>query len=122
MTRFENELSGNLGAFWKKQAEQELERVAADFEAGKITIDENGVARNCIGRALMDDMIEKLRYITDKVDAEATRAARAEANAAFIEDYRKNHKPSAEELNEMRAAFGPGSTVVDIISGARYEF
>ena len=122
MTRFENELSGNLGAFWKKQAEQELQRVAADLEAGEITIDENGVARNCIGRALMDDMIEKLGYITDKVDAEATRAARAEANAAFIEDYRKNHKPSAEELNEMRAAFGPGSTVVDIISGARYEF
>ena len=56
MTRFEQELSGNLGAYWKASAEKELERVRADFEAGKITVDENGVARNCIGRILMDDI------------------------------------------------------------------
>ena len=34
--------------------------------------------------------------------------------------YRKaqaNHKPSAEEVFEMRAAFGPGKTVVNIITG-----
>ena len=122
MTRFEKELSGNLGAYWKASAEKELERVRADFETGKITVDENGVARNCIGRILMDDMLEKLTYITGEADAEATRAAREEETAAFFEGYRKanrNRRRSAEELHEMRAAFGTGTTVVDIITGER---
>ena len=32
MTRFEKELSGALGAYWKKEAEKELERVKKDLE------------------------------------------------------------------------------------------
>lgn len=122
MTRFERELSGELGAFWKKNAEQELAKVKADLEAGKITIDENGVARNCIGRALMDDMLEKVEHLTDKADREATRAARTEENEKALEEYRRNQrKATAEELAEMRAAFGEGETVVDIITGRRYS-
>lgn len=120
MTRFERELSGELGAFWKKDAEKELARVKADLEAGKITIDENGVARNCIGRVLMDDMLEKVQHLTDKASAEATRAAREAENEAFLEEYRKNYQgPTKEEKAEMRAAFGEGETVVDIITGQR---
>lgn len=122
MTRFERELSGELGAYWKGSAEKELARVREDFNAGRITIDKYGVARNCIGRVLMDDMLEKLSYITDKVSAIATREARAEENAAFFEEYRRNQKPAtAEELSEMRAAFGEGETVIDIISGRTYS-
>ena len=120
MTRFERELSGSLGAYWKASAEKELEQIREDFEAGKITVDENGVARNRIGRILMSDMLEKLTYITDKVDAEATKAAREAETDAFLESYMKaNHRRSAEELSEMQAAFGTGTTVVDIITGER---
>ena len=120
MTRFERELSGELGAFWKNSAEKELEKVKADLESGKITIDENGVARNCIGRVLMDDMLEKLLHITDKASKGATDAARKAETAAFLEEYRKNYEgPTEEEKAEMRAAFGEGETVVDIITGQR---
>ena len=120
MTRFQRELSGELGAYWKSSAEKELEKIREELETGKITIDENGVARNCIGRVLMSDMMEKLSYITDAADEEATRAAREEETAAFLEGYRKaNRKRSTEELSEMRAAFGTGTTVVDIITGER---
>lgn len=120
MTRFERELSGELGSFFQKDAEKELARVKADLEAGKITIDGNGVARNCIGRVLMDDMLEKVLHITDKASAEATRAARQAETAAFLEEYRKNYEgPTEEERAEMRAAFGEGETVVDIITGQR---
>ena len=122
MTRFERELSGALGAYWKASAEKELEKVAADLAAGKITIDENGVARNCIGRVLMSDMLEKLSYITDEVDAEATTAAREAEVEASLAAYRRNARPaSQEELNEMRAAFGEGQIVVNILTGQRYE-
>jgi len=118
MTRFMKELNGDLGAFWKAEAEKELARIKEDLEAGRITIDENGVARNCIGRALMDDMLEKLSLVTDKANTSATEAARAAENAEFLEEYRRSRKPhSAEEIAEMRAAFGPGTKVVDIITG-----
>ena len=118
MTRFMKELNGDLGAYWKAEAEKELARIKADLEAGQITIDENGVARNCIGRALMDDMLEKLALVSDKADRSATEAARAAENAEFLEEYRRNRKPhSAEEIAEMRSAFGAGTKVVDIITG-----
>ena len=119
MTRFEKELSGTLGAGWKASAERQLEKVRKEFEEGKITVDGNGVARNRIGRVLMDDMLEKLTYITDTVDEEATKAARAEEVSRSLEAYRKNHRTSEEEKAEMRAAFGTGNTVVNIITGER---
>ena len=120
MTKFEKELSGALGAYWKKSAEEELQKVREELEQGLITIDENGVARNRIGRVLMSDMLEKLTYITDEVDAEATAAARAEEVQRSLAAYRANAKPaSEEEKNEMRAAFGEGQTVVDILTGER---
>ena len=120
MTRFERELSGALGAYWKASAEKELDEIRKDLEAGKITIDENGIARNCIGRALMSDMLEKLTYITTEVSIEATNEARAEECHRAAESYkasRKAHGYSQEELNEMRAAFGEGARIVDAITG-----
>lgn len=118
MTRFEKELSGELGAFWKKNAEKELETVREELASGEITIDEAGVARNCIGRVLMDDRLEQLLMITDKADAEATRAARAAEVKNVLEAYRAEAKaPTEAEKAEMRAAFGEGETVVNIITG-----
>jgi hypothetical protein len=41
-----------------------------------------------------------------------------------LKDYRKrqrNVKPSNEELSEMRAAFGEGTEVVNIITGRRTQ-
>lgn len=120
MTRFERELSGALGAYWKNSAEKELEEIRKDLAEGKITIDENGVARNCIGRVLMSDMLEKLTYVTDAVDEEATKAARDEEVTRSLAEYRRNAKPaSEEELSEMRAAFGEGQTIVNILTGER---
>ena len=121
-TRFQRELSGDLGAFWQRQAEAELERVKADLDSGEITIDEAGVARNGIGRALMDDLLEKLILVTDKADSAATRAAREAEVQADLESYRAARKaPSAAELAEMRAAFGAGTKVVDVITGEEIQ-
>ncbi len=120
MTRFEQELSGSLGEFWRKEAEKELAKVKADLESGRITIDEFGIARNCIGRVLMSDMLEKLLLVTDRVNAEATKEAReAEVKKTITEykEFRSKEGYSEEELKEMKAAFGPGTKVVDILSG-----
>lgn len=118
MTRFEMELSGALGAYWKKEAQKELDRIKTDLLAGKITIDESGVARNCIGRVLMSDMLEKLAMVTDRVSVEATTRAREQEVAESLAEYRKNARPvTEEERMEMRATFGEGATVVNILTG-----
>ena len=122
MTRFEKELSGALGAYWKKEAEKELARVEKDLEEGRITIDENGIAKNCIGRTLHDDMLEKVAMVTSKVNVETTRAARDEETAKAIEAYKASYTgPSEEEMFEMRAAYGKGTTVVDIFTGKKIK-
>ena len=122
MTRFEKELSGALGAYWKKEAEKELSKVKKDLKDGKITIDENGIARNCIGRTLHDDMLEKVAMVSGKVNVEATRAARDEETAKVIEAYRASYTgPREVDLFEMKAAFGTGTTVVDIFTGKKIK-
>lgn len=120
MTRFEKELSGALGAYWKKEAEKALAKVEADLENGNITIDKNGVARNSIGRVLQNDMLEKVAMVTDKVNVEATRAARQQETAKVINSYKASYKgESPEEMSEMVAAFGTGTTVVNVLTGTR---
>ncbi len=119
MTRFERELSGMLGAFWKQNAENELTRVKADLDAGKITVDNQGVARNCIGRVLMDDMLEKVAMVTDRVNVEATKQARSFEVSKTIENYKRNVRMTAENHCEMQNAFGKGTVVVDVIAGKR---
>lgn len=50
------------------------------------------------------------------------KAKRAEETAAFVAEYRKAQKGrrvSAEERAEMRAAFGRGTTVVNILTGRK---
>ncbi len=122
MTRFMRELNGSLGAYWQRSAEKELEAVKADLASGKITIDERGVARNCIGRVLMEDLLEKVALVTDRVDTEATKAARAAEVERELAEYRASYKgPSAEERAEMRAAFGHGTKVVNVITGDEIE-
>ncbi len=120
MTRFKMELSGMLGEFWKKQAEQELQKVKSDLDSCRITIDGDGVARNCIGRALMDDMLEKVNLVApDCVNVSATRATYAAERDEALRRY-ASREIGTEEMHEMRSAFGAGTTVVDVLTGRKY--
>jgi hypothetical protein len=50
--------------------------------------------------------------------------ARDEQTQKALSDYRKamkNWEPSGEEMAEMRAAFGPGATMVNIVTGKRFK-
>lgn len=125
MTRLQQELSGKLGgengAYWKREAEKKIDKVRKELEDGEITIDENGVAYNCIGRVVVEDVLEMLTYVTDKVNVEATKKAADAEFDAFLTEYRKNARPATgEQLAEMRAAFGPGEVVVDVLTGQEY--
>jgi len=120
MTRFQQELNGLLGVYWIKNANKTIAQVKSDFIKGAITIDENGVARNCIGRALMSDMMEVLETAGCLTSYEklATIAAREDEVGKTISRM-KIQKESEEEIYEMQTAFGKGTTVVDIITGKK---
>jgi hypothetical protein len=68
----------------------------------------------------MDDMLAAwlvLGVITN-AQADETSKARAVETAEFLAAYRANPPQlTAEDLAEMRAAFGPGETVVNVITG-----
>lgn len=115
-------LNGEFGSYRKEQAEKELETTRAALKHGNIIIGITGVGRNCIGRALSDDVLEKVAMVSDEIDIQATRQAYAEEVAADIKAYRENYAPpSREELLEMQAAFGIGTTVVDILTGTEIQ-
>ena len=120
MTRFEREISGSLGAFWKKNAEEEVRKAVAKADA-QATVDADGAVRwNSNGRYLMDDFCEKLEYAGYAFSREATAAKRDAQNAESLAEYRRNDKGfSREELAEARAAFGEGTTVVNVLTGKK---
>ncbi len=120
MTRFEREISGSLGAFWKKNAEEEVRKAAAQADA-QATIDADGAIRwNSNGRYLMDDFCEKLEYAGYSFSRKATAEKREVQDAESLAEYRRNNKGlSGEALAEARAAFGEGTTVVDVLTGKK---
>ena len=87
-------------------------------------VDADGAAKwISSGSYLSADVVEKLTFAgADFFSAEATAAKREAQTAAFLDSYRRNYKgPSAEERMEMEAAFGKGTTVVNVITGKRIK-
>ena len=123
MTRFERELNGSLGAYWKSSAEKEIRKMEERQINGEIFFGADGVVRwKGNNRVMPKDCREILSHTAyrDLFSEEASRAAEDAETAAFLESYRKNYKgPSEEEKTEMRAAFGTGTTVCNIITGER---
>ena len=118
MTRFKREISGALGDYWKKDAEERVERYVAQANEDA-TVDEDGaISWKCNGNYLMDDFCEIVEYARYNFSRLATAQKRDKQNDEFIAEYRKNYNgPTEEELYEMRAAFGEGATVVNILTG-----
>ncbi len=118
MTRFEREISGSLGAFWKKNAEEEVKKAVAQAEKDATVEADGAIKWNSNGRYLMDDFCEKLEYAGFDFSREATAKKRDMQNEESLAEYRRNYKGlSAEELAEARVAFGEGTTVVNVLTG-----
>ena len=61
-----------------------------------------------------------MSFTTFPFSLEETNRAREAQNATFLEDYRKSYTgPKEEEKAEMRATFGTGITVVNILTGKK---
>ena len=120
MTRFEKEISGSLGAFWKKNAEEEVRKAVAKADSDAAVEADGAIKWNSNGRYLMDDFCEKLEYAGYAFSREATAKKREAQNAESLAEYRRNDKGlTGEALAEARAAFGEGTTVVNVLTGRR---
>lgn len=121
MTRFAREWNGELGAFWQKNAHEEAARLLAQRD--NIEVEEDGAAKwRSNGSYLPADVVEKLTFAgADFFSEEATAAKREAQTAEFLGNYRRNHRTKAEERTEMEAAFGKGTTVVNIITGEKIK-
>lgn len=118
MTRFEREISGSLGAFWKRNAEEEVRKAVAQADE-KATVEADGAIKwSSNGRYLMDDFCEKLECAGYPFSRESTAKKRNVQDEESLAEYRRDDKGlSGEALAEARAAFGEGTTVVDVLTG-----
>ena len=118
MTRFHQEITGVLGDYWKKDATKRVQDYVEEAKM-KADVDSNGAIRwKNNGNYLMDDYCEVLEYAGYPFSREATKAARDAQVAEQLADYRANPPMMTDEyIAEMRAAFGSGTSVVDVISG-----
>lgn len=120
-SRFLMELSGELGPYWVKSAREEINKMQDKADRGEILKEEDGAVKwKRSGNYLPEDCVEKLSYTHFQFSPEATKKKRDAQTERSLEAYResmRNHQYSDEELFEMRAAFGEGTTVVDVITG-----
>lgn len=101
----------------------DVTRRIADIEDGSLVIDAHGVGRWASnGHVIPEEcaVMFAVLGLAPELDVDATAEARDVETAKFLRAYRENPpQPDAEQLAEMRAAFGPGATVVDVVTGQR---
>jgi hypothetical protein len=100
----------------------EAEFLAKAVEAGDLEISDTGVGRWVTsGQVVPDDTAALLARLglAPALDLAATSASREAQTAEFVTAYRLSQpaQASAGEIAEMTAAFGPGETIVDAITG-----
>lgn len=119
--RLIQDLSRDESDHRNKWAKETIAHVKSDMARGDITVDSDGVVRNCIGSCLMDDLLAVAVYVDPSISIENTQRARSIEDEAFLSEYRKMRATkgySDEEMAEIANAFG-NSTVVDVITGRR---
>jgi hypothetical protein len=93
--------------------------------AGDLAIDAAGVGRWTTNNQVIPDDSAALLFalgLARGLDPKATAAACDAETREILAAYRaKLPKPNAEQLAEMRAAFGPGTTVTNIITGTETQ-
>jgi hypothetical protein len=104
----------------------DAESMVRHAQDGTLAIGGDGVGRwTTNGQAIPADCAALLTGLglAPGLDLAATETARDAETRAAIQRYRDNQpaEPSAEERYEMLAAFGPGVTVVDVITGRRVQ-
>lgn len=118
MTRFQKEVNDLLGDYWVVQAKREAASAVKEADDFATVESDGAIKWNNNDAYIPDDFCEKLEYMGYPFSREATKAKRDAQVAKELADYRANYTgPSEEEIAEMRATFGEGEEIVDVITG-----
>ena len=118
---FNMELDGKFGQWRQQSAVTQIKEMEEDYENGKFTI-ENGAAIwkcgnylpvNCLAAVLNG----KYGYLIDVDEHERLLDEQQSESIRAYKERMKNHVYSEEELYEMRAAFGAGTVITDVLTG-----
>jgi hypothetical protein len=121
MTRFEAELKGVHGEFWQKQAIEDIQKIEKEFEEKEILVlDCGALVWKSNGRALPKEVTEKLEFTNIIYNKEAHEKFRDEQTTKILQAI-KPRKVSRQEMHEMKAAFGKGTTVVNVFTGKKIK-
>jgi hypothetical protein len=121
MTRFQREISGQLGEYWKQSAQKEVEQAVKNANENTIMESDGSIKWKSNGNYIPDDFCEKLEYAKYFFSRKATAEKRDEQVSEFIKNYTNSKKDlSQEEKIELDANNKPGTSIVDVISGRKY--
>lgn len=118
---FNLELDGKFGQWRQQSAVEQIKEMEEDYENGKFTI-KNGAAIwkcgnylpvNCLAAVLNS----KYGYLIDVDEHERLLDEQQSESIRKYKEQMKNHVYSEEELFEMRAAFGAGTVITDVLTG-----
>lgn len=121
MTRFQKEISGQLGNFWKKNAEDEVAKAVKSANEDAVVDSDGAIKWKLSGNYIPDDFCEKLEYAGYDFDRQTTSDKHDIQVAEFIKNYKlKKTDLSDEEKAELDANYASGTTIVNMISGNKY--
>ena len=111
MTRFEMELSGKLGDFWKRNAEQKIANMQKQADNGEILLDGNCAAYwERSGHYLPSDCVEILSRCVFFFDAEATLKAEQEETDQTETEQTETEEAETEQTESDQAEAGQQET------------
>lgn len=109
------------GTGWRKaDAEKMIVKIKTD------TVLKSGILRWTMGNLVPQEIAEFAKHLGVAVDLKKHEAARAKNLDELVKRMKLNEANMSEEARaerdyEMRAAFGPGETVVNILTGKTYK-
>ena len=118
---FNLELDGKFGQWRQQSAVTQIREMEENYENGEFTI-ENGAAIWKCGNYLPMDCLAavingKYGYLIDVGEHERLLDEQQSESIRAYKERMKNHVYSEEELYEMRAAFGAGTVITDVLTG-----
>ena len=120
MTRFEMNLNGMYGEFWKQDAEREIKKMQERIANDEIGVTENGAAYWTSNKHyLPKECCEILKHTGFEFDADLTNEYRV-SDLNLMRKRQARHELDWEARMEMRNAFGKGTKVVNVFTGEVY--
>ena len=115
--------NGENNEWFVKDTQKNIDRIVEMYNKGELLLDSDGAGRwKSNGRYIPDECAYYGYLGGVPINLDATEVKRDRQVDEELAQYRRNWKPPSEEaLAEMRAEFGEGAEIVDVLSGRTFR-